>query len=593
MRFNSVGEAATGTAQVGVDGVIVPGLASLTAGNLLGPGWLDDDTLFFQYQDGVAFRLGTYHLPSTTLTEVSTSGFNIGFAGNGLWAAFLTSSGVRTSAGWTLPAAYVQDVDATGRVVVLGNYQAGGPVQVYSAAGALLRTYSVTEIYNLSVLRDDILAYNNSTGWFLANVDTGAGVSYAQRAGVNWVIPVDNGGTLWVVERTNDLWIREPTSNQAYQVLSALGMANQGFNPDAMLISAGVLRLGFCRSVGEGADTLVVVDLDLATGTTQVKEGSGGFSAGPTLTPVTVTLGATTSGGGGNPVPVAGGSSSNIVRTIRRPSLPSSRPPKTYPHVAQIGIRNEVDPKAPIHPDVRDALAASQMTSRLLWDTTGRLNDLIAAFETRLGTAEAAQARQQVAIESAAFDAKQAMAVAGKVTAQDLPQPTGPNLPPGQVGGPPQPAPPPTTAPPGTVDEIDITQVVWQGLNVANWPITAALTNIQITPTQICLDYTGKNTWPAVDPSADGVLSPGNPWVFAFIGGVWYGSTYEWLRVGQICKNVTGPEFQDYVTGGAPMDSWAPALGETVGFMVSSLARQGPQSPVNQRTQIRLTTWPF
>lgn len=298
------------------------------------------------------------------------------------------------------------------------------------------------------------------------------------------------------------------------------------------------------------------------------------------------------SGGAGTPT-------SNTISTVRRPTLPKSATPKTYPHVVQMGLEAKgltFDRSAAVHTGVRDALAAGQQSVRLLWDSLGQVHADLKA----LRTASAEQAQTNLRMTAALRDvnqlAQQALAVGGKVTAQQLPYAPGPTLPPpdDQVGGPP--APPPgggSVVIPGTSDAIAVEDITWVGLNVANWPIGATLTSIAITASQVCLDYTGKNTWPAVDPTGDGVLSPGNPWVIANIGGTWYASTYEWLRVGQICKNVTGPEFQDYVTGTSPLDTWTPALGEIVGFMVSSLARNGPQSPVNQRTQIATTAWPF
>ena len=42
---------------------------------------------------------------------------------------------------------------------------------------------------------------------------------------------------------------------------------------------------------------------------------------------------------------------------------------------------------------------------------------------------------------------------------------------------------------------------------------------------------------------------------------------------------------------GAPFDSWAPKIGEMVGYMVSSVARPGVQRTVDQRTNVIVQPW--
>lgn len=259
------------------------------------------------------------------------------------------------------------------------------------------------------------------------------------------------------------------------------------------------------------------------------------------------------------------------IRKITRPDIPRSTAPKTYPHVAEIGD----------YP--------TQQSIRLLWDLLKGMQADVAAAQATITSQASTITDLRASLAGTASMAQQALAAAGKPTQQAVVQPSGPLPPEAPVGG----FPDPPVIYPGVTDAIDAASITWVGLNVSAWPITAAITSVGITASQVCLDYTGKNTWPAVDPDGSGIPSPGNPWVFAEIAGTWYGSTYEWLRVGQVCKNVTAAEFQLLVTGTSPLDSWTPSLGETVGFMVSSLARNGPQSPIPQRTQIVTTVWPY
>jgi hypothetical protein len=86
----------------------------------------------------------------------------------------------------------------------------------------------------------------------------------------------------------------------------------------------------------------------------------------------------------------------------------------------------------------------------------------------------------------------------------------------------------------------------------------------------------------------------GNQWYFANIGGTWYGGPGEWLyRGAAVCKagqgtNTIGPD-----SGfGNPFSSWAPKVGELVGYAVSASARALPQmATVQERTDVVLVPW--
>ena len=83
----------------------------------------------------------------------------------------------------------------------------------------------------------------------------------------------------------------------------------------------------------------------------------------------------------------------------------------------------------------------------------------------------------------------------------------------------------------------------------------------------------------------------GNPWIFAKVGGQWYGATFEWLRPGQTCKSISATDLGPHIKK-SPLDNWVPKSGETVGLMVSTPARVGPEGPINERSNVVLTTWP-
>lgn len=136
---------------------------------------------------------------------------------------------------------------------------------------------------------------------------------------------------------------------------------------------------------------------------------------------------------------------------------------------------------------------------------------------------------------------------------------------------------------------FDLATVNWLHTNVTSWAQNSTLTNMTISSTAICLYHTRAGQWPQISVSNTAV--EGNPWVFAKIGGQWYGGTYEWLRPGQQCKGITASNIGPHIKV-APMASWQPQSGETVWFMVSTPARLGPQGSLRERTNVVRATWP-
>ncbi|MBI2567535.1 MAG: hypothetical protein HYV63_10930 [Candidatus Schekmanbacteria bacterium] len=142
--------------------------------------------------------------------------------------------------------------------------------------------------------------------------------------------------------------------------------------------------------------------------------------------------------------------------------------------------------------------------------------------------------------------------------------------------------------PTATPEEVPLGSVTWLHTNVANWRQTSNLGGVQLSGNEICLDHDRASSWPGVT-IGDAVVNS-NPWVFVQLGEKWYAGTWEWLRVGQVCKSVTS------VCGNhikvPPLDTWRPREGEKVCFMVSGLARTNVRN-VEERTNYVCIRWPF
>ena len=137
---------------------------------------------------------------------------------------------------------------------------------------------------------------------------------------------------------------------------------------------------------------------------------------------------------------------------------------------------------------------------------------------------------------------------------------------------------------------------------MSNWRSTSTITNVRIRDVPaggICIEHTKARSWPGTPiPVLNRTIIAGNAWVFANIGGRWYGATYEWLRPGQICKlTVRGKHREPSREVGphtkqSPLNRWVPRRGERVGFMVSTPTRSGPMGPIRERSNIVMVTWP-
>ena len=141
----------------------------------------------------------------------------------------------------------------------------------------------------------------------------------------------------------------------------------------------------------------------------------------------------------------------------------------------------------------------------------------------------------------------------------------------------------------GAADQLDLSQVTWLHTNVRGWAKTSTITNTSIGDPPICIDHTKRGDWPRV--SAGGTTVEGNPWVFAKVDGRWYAATYEWLRPGQECKGISASNIGAHIKV-SPLSRWTPQSGETIGLMVSTPARVGPQGPRHERSNVVRVRWP-
>lgn len=147
---------------------------------------------------------------------------------------------------------------------------------------------------------------------------------------------------------------------------------------------------------------------------------------------------------------------------------------------------------------------------------------------------------------------------------------------------------------PDTGDQIDlstVTVVLGPG-NIATWPVGARVTSASANNSEVCIDHPALATWPGtIFFDEPGVLVQGNQWMFAFIGGKWYGGSARWFRPGQTCKGINADPFAGtfYMDSAEPLRSYVPRAGDTIGLMSSTPNRFYPSmATVDQRTNVVL-----
>ena len=151
----------------------------------------------------------------------------------------------------------------------------------------------------------------------------------------------------------------------------------------------------------------------------------------------------------------------------------------------------------------------------------------------------------------------------------------------------------PDSVPGGTAprDELNLEQVRWLHTNVSSWPRASTVTKTFIGDPPICIEHTKSSVWPSIASRGTVTAVAGNPWIFAKVDGQWYGATFEWLRAGQTCKQISAADLGPHIKR-SPLDGWVPTSGEEIGLMVSTPARAGPEGPIRERSNVVLTRWP-
>ena len=133
------------------------------------------------------------------------------------------------------------------------------------------------------------------------------------------------------------------------------------------------------------------------------------------------------------------------------------------------------------------------------------------------------------------------------------------------------------------VDEpIDFAQVIWLHTDVSGWARTATL-NASVSGSSMIMDYDKAKVWPAKDGAN------ANPWIFVFQNSQWYAATWEWMRPGQTVKAKSAVHGSHIKIGA--LKNFSPKSGETYGFMVSGLARDGRRT-VLERSNVDMVVWP-
>jgi hypothetical protein len=126
-------------------------------------------------------------------------------------------------------------------------------------------------------------------------------------------------------------------------------------------------------------------------------------------------------------------------------------------------------------------------------------------------------------------------------------------------------------------DQIDPRAVTYLHRSIADWPITSSLSRVDLS-NGICFPHTKAGQWPqsALGEPGQEIQIEGNPWVFAQIGGRWYGATWDWLRPGQTCKGERVEDLGAHQIRIPPMDgNWIPNQATPLCWAVSTRARDG------------------
>ena len=150
---------------------------------------------------------------------------------------------------------------------------------------------------------------------------------------------------------------------------------------------------------------------------------------------------------------------------------------------------------------------------------------------------------------------------------------------------------------------IDLTKIVISYPDappeIASWPQTATIDVIEQDGAgdgPMCIDFSLSHAWPSIPFfGAPEVPVYANQWYFANINGTWYAGPGEYLRADRasVCKTGQGTHSIGPDGGwNTVMRSWVPKVGELVGFMISTPARNySAHRTINERSNVVLQPW--
>lgn len=268
-RLSLLGSAVMGlgVTPTSVNGSVPAGLAGSVGG---GWAWLSNTTIIGAADFGTGYSLYTLVLPST-LATLAAGGINQVAAGANVYATWTTGVGVVTNIPGLplLPFAGVGDIGGDGYAALVNNRAAGMGLVVYATDGTTALDLSETVLSSLAIrVRGGLLSYQSSDGWHLLDIAAAKELTWLHRtAAIDLTIPVVVDGPVWVLEResaTTRLTLRVATSTKAL-IINDTGL---NYGPDVILLSSGVVRIGWSTSAAESAADLVLLDVTVATGAT-------------------------------------------------------------------------------------------------------------------------------------------------------------------------------------------------------------------------------------------------------------------------------------------------------------------------------------
>ena len=161
------------------------------------------------------------------------------------------------------------------------------------------------------------------------------------------------------------------------------------------------------------------------------------------------------------------------------------------------------------------------------------------------------------------------------------------------------PGPSPTPGGPAPGDGINLSQAIIHNSpsDVPNWPVTTTLTRLDLMPSGAHVEFSKQSSWPEVVPPGWAGGLQYTLWIVLNINGQWHASgCIEYWR--GLYEN--GGPVNQYALNWyfdpirwAPMTGHQPAVGEQVGFLVTSGdARNNGPSGVRERSNVVIVSFP-